>query len=67
MGNANAAFDTDRTFGMGREGFDNLQAVNLGEISPLPQPKNRPGKGYHPAGQVEIVTFYKLKLVLGNS
>ena len=35
---------------MGRDGFDNLQTVNLGEMSPLPQPKNRPGGGYHPAG-----------------
>ncbi|CAG5102897.1 Oidioi.mRNA.OKI2018_I69.chr1.g517.t1.cds [Oikopleura dioica] len=51
MGHTNASFDPDRTYGMGREGFDNLQAVNAGEISPLPQPKNRPGKGYHPAGQ----------------
>jgi len=43
-------FDRDKTFGMGRDGFDNLQTVNLGEMTPLPQPKNRPGGGYHPAG-----------------
>jgi len=52
---------------MGKEGFDNLQTVNAGEISPLPQPKNRPGKGYHPAGQVENFQSYKVELTLGNS
>lgn len=36
---------------MGRDGFDNLQTVNLGEMTPLPQPRNRPGGGYHPAGR----------------
>lgn len=44
-------FDKDLTFGMGRDGFDNLQTVNLGEMTPLPQPRNRPGGGYHPAGR----------------
>ena len=43
-------FDTNRTIGMGRDGFDNLQTVGLGECTPLPQPKNRPSGGYHPAG-----------------
>jgi hypothetical protein len=44
------AFNREKSYGMGRDGFDNLQTVNLGEMSPLPQPKNRPGGGYHPAG-----------------
>ena len=43
-------FDVTRTHGMGRDGFDNLQTVGLGECTPLPQPKNRPSGGYHPAG-----------------
>jgi len=43
-------FDVTRTHGMGRDGFDNLQTVGLGECTPLPQPKNRPREGYHPAG-----------------
>ena len=43
-------FDRNITYGMGRDGFDNLQTVSLAETSPLPQPKNRPGGGYHPAG-----------------
>jgi len=43
-------FDVTRTYGMGRDGFDNLQTVGLGECTPLPQPKNRPSGGYHPAG-----------------
>lgn len=43
-------YDTSRTHGMGRDGFDNLQTVSLGETTPLPQPKNRPSGGYHPAG-----------------
>jgi len=42
-------FDVTRTHGMGRDGFDNLQTVGLGECTPLPQPKNRPSGGYHPA------------------
>lgn len=28
----------------------NLIQVGLGECTPLPQPKNRPSGGYHPAG-----------------
>lgn len=44
------AYDPSRTHGMGRDGFDNLQTVSLGECTPLPQPKNRPSGGYHPAG-----------------
>lgn len=43
-------FNKELSFGMGRDGFDNLQTVGLGELTPLPQPKNRPGGGYHPAG-----------------
>ena len=30
-------FDVTRTYGMGRDGFDNLQTVGLGECTPLPQ------------------------------
>ena len=45
-----ANFDRNITYGMGRDGYDNLQTVSLAETSPLPQPKNRPGGGYHPAG-----------------
>ena len=44
-------FNRERAFGMGKDGFDNLQTVGLGELSPLPQPKCRPGGGYHPAGK----------------
>jgi hypothetical protein len=40
----------DRVQGMGKDGFDNLQTVHLGESSPLPLPKTRPANGYHPAG-----------------
>ena len=47
----NSQFDREKTYGMGRDGFDNLQTVHIGETSPLPQPKSRPGGGYHPAGQ----------------
>jgi len=43
-------WDRERTVGMGKDGFDNLQTLELGSWTPLPHPKNRPEKGYHPAG-----------------